>query len=177
MKVNIGPFPKSGNRKILVQVDRHDSYNVDSTLAYIILPVLHQLKNTMHGVPGEFADVGGEDYNSQLCFDFYSETHNEAFELSCKKWNEILDKMIWSFQQIVFDDYEKLYRHGDAEYDWAESDHEYPNPISGKMEKTFTLVDKNPNDHWHDFVGQQLHEQRIQEGLELFGKYYRNLWD
>jgi hypothetical protein len=39
------------------------------------------------------------------------------------------------------------------------------------------MVDKNPDEHWYDHIGHQLHEARIQEGLELFGKYYRNLWD
>jgi hypothetical protein len=39
------------------------------------------------------------------------------------------------------------------------------------------MVDKNPGAHWYDAEGHLLHEERIQEGLELFGKYYRSLWD
>jgi hypothetical protein len=45
------------------------------------------------------------------------------------------------------------------------------------MEDTFQMVDKNPESHWTDFNGMRLHQERIQEGLELFGKYYQNLWD
>jgi hypothetical protein len=26
-------------------------------------------------------------------------------------------------------------------------------------------------------VGHQLHEERMQEGFDLFGKHYRSLWD
>ena len=53
----------------------------------------------------------------------------------------------------------------------------FPNPITGKVEETYKMVDKNPNEHWYDHVGHMKHEERIQEGLELFGKHFRNLWD
>jgi hypothetical protein len=39
------------------------------------------------------------------------------------------------------------------------------------------MVDKNPKEHWYDHIGSQEHEKRIQEGLELFGKHFRDLWD
>jgi hypothetical protein len=39
------------------------------------------------------------------------------------------------------------------------------------------MVDKNPDAHWYDSEGHTLHEDRIQEGLDLFGKYFRALWD
>lgn len=178
MKANIGKFYKhSSKRKINVQVDKYDTWGLEHTLALIILPALHQLKNTMHGVPTEFCEVGGEDYHDQNSFDFYKEDRDEMFKKRCSDWNETLDKMIWSFQQIALEDYDSLYHHGKGEYDWVETDRLYPNPITGKLEKTFQMVDKNPEDHWYDHVGHKLHEERIQEGLELFGKYFRNLWD
>lgn len=175
MKVNI----KHGKEhtKIDVKIERPDTWGLDTTLAHIILPCLVQLKESMHGVPTEVANVGGEDYEDQKSFDFYYETHQEAFNLACQNWNEILDKMIWSFQQIAIEDYDKLYSHGEMDYDWVESDQTYPNPITGVLERTFRLLDKNPNDHWVDNEGRTLHEERIQEGLNLFAKYYRALWD
>jgi hypothetical protein len=39
------------------------------------------------------------------------------------------------------------------------------------------MVDKDPNSHWFDGDGLELHEKRIQEGLDLFAKYFRSLWD
>ena len=39
------------------------------------------------------------------------------------------------------------------------------------------MVDKNPTEHWYDIVGHQKHDERIQEVLELFGKFFRTLWD
>lgn len=178
MKINIKSWPKKGNRrKISVQIERFDTWNLDHTLAKIIYPALLQLKVEKHGVPGIFVEVGGEDYSDQMSFDFYSESHDEAWKEGAKRWDEILDKMIWAFQQLSSDDYSSQYHHGKADYDWIKTDKTYPNPVTGKVEPTYQMVDKNPEEHWYDHVGHQLHEERIQEGLELFGKYYRNLWD
>lgn len=178
MKVNIRNYQKNNRRKVNVKIDNFDTWNADKTLAYIIYPMLIQLRDTKQGVPGVLVDdVGGEDYADQDSFDFYKESHKEAWEVGAERWDEILDKMIWSFQQIVDGDYDSKYHHGKADYEFVESDKTYPNPITGKLEATYQMVDKNPNDHWYDHVGHRLHEERIQEGLELFGKYFRNLWD
>jgi hypothetical protein len=178
MKINIGKFPKRGYQKVKIQIDYWDTWSLDHTLAKIIYPALLQLKETKHGVPsGLVEDVGGEDYAMQESFDFYKDTHSDSWDEAAKKWDEILDKMIWSFQQLADDDYDKKYHHGEAKYDWKESDKLYPNPVTGVMEPTYQMVDKNPDEHWYDHVGHQLHEERIQEGLELFGKYFRSLWD
>lgn len=177
MKVKLGKWNKRDHRKIDVEIENHDTWSLDHSLALIILPALIQLKDTKHGVPSEFGDVGGAEYEQQLSFDFYKETNNWAFEESCKKWDEVLDKMIWSFQQLAIVDYDHLYHHGKAEYDWVKDDTMYKNPVTGKLEHTYKMLDKNPNDHYYDYVGNQLHEARVQEGLDLFAKYYRGLWD
>jgi hypothetical protein len=179
MKVKIGKYPKgNADRKIEVDIERFDTWSLDHTLAHIILPALIQLKEEKHGVPSEIVnDVGGEDWNPQDSFDFYKETHNEAWDIAAKRWDEILDKMIWSFEQLIKDDYSAQYHHGTSEYDWIKSDKTYPNPITGKIEPTWQMVDKNPDAHWYDSVGHQLHEERMQEGFDLFGKHYRSLWD
>ncbi len=179
MKIKIGKYPKkSPRRKVDVTIDGYDTWSLDHTLALIIYPALLQLKATKHGVPSEFVnDVGGEDYSEQESFDFYKESHDEAWKEASKRWDDTLDKMIWSFEQLLKDNYDNLYHHGKSEYDWIETDKLYPNPITGKIEKTFQMVDKDPDSHWYDSEGNKLHEDRIQEGLELFGKYFRNLWD
>jgi hypothetical protein len=179
MKVKIGPYPKHGSRrKINVQIDGYDTWSFDHTLANIIYPALLQLKATKHGIPSQLVDdVGGEEWSQQESFDFYKETHDEAWNVAAKRWDEILDKMIWSFQQLTLDDYNNKYHHGESDWDFVKSDKQFPNPITGKMEATFKMVDKNPDDHFFDADGLFLHEERIQEGLELFGKHYRALWD
>jgi len=179
MKVNIGKFPKksSGRRKIDIQIENHDTWNLDHTLALIIYPALLQLKATKQGVPSEFADVGGEQHLMQSSFDFYEDSHADAWKDGLERWDETLDKMIWSFEQLLKGEYDEQYHHGEAKYDWVKTDKIFPNPISGKVEETYQMVDKNPDEHWYDHVGHVKHEERIQEGLELFGKYFRNLWD
>jgi hypothetical protein len=179
MKIKINKWPKAANsQKVDIQIDSWDTWNMDGTLAQIIYPMLLQLRATKHGLPGEFVnDVGGEDYATQDSFDFYKETHKESWDIAAQRWDEVLDKMIWSFGQIAYEDYDDKYHHGKGEYDWVETDKLYPNPITGKPEPTYQMVDKNPEEHWYDHVGHKLHEDRIQEGLELFGKYFRNLWD
>jgi len=178
MKVKIGKYPKKNNRrKISVEIESFDTWSFDHTLAYIIYPALLQLRETKMGIPSDFAIAGGEDYMDQQSFDFYKDTNQECFEIRCQQWNEVLDKMIWSFHQLIIDDYSSQYYHGDIDWDWVECDKLYPNPISGKMEPTYQMVDKNPDGHWLDAEGLRLHEDRIQEGLELFGKYFRSLWD
>lgn len=180
MKVKIGQYPKKRltQRKVNIEIENFDTWSLDHTLALIILPALLQLKESKHGVPAEFADVGGADYEHQQSFDFYKETYNEAFDKGCERWDEILDKMIWSFQQLAFDDYEKLYHHGSTDYGWEEdSSSQFFNSITNQVETVYKLIDKNADQHWYDHIGHKLHEERIQEGLELFGKYYRNLWD
>jgi len=178
MKVHIGKYPKKAERKVSVEIDTHDTYSLDRTLALIILPALLQLKEAQHGIPSEFAEIGGEDYDNQLSFDFYSETRNNLFDtVAVARWTEVLDKMIWSFQQLVIDDHGKQYHHGKPEYIWKKTDDIMLNTVTNKMEEVYEMHDGNPGEHWYDVVGHRIHEERIQEGLELFGKYYKHLWD
>lgn len=177
MKVNLEEFPDKGHRNIDINIENHDTWNLDHTLALLILPALIQLKNTAHGIPNEFGNVGGQDWEQQDSFDFYKESYNDAFQQGVDRWHETLDKMIWSFQQIAIEDYDEKYHHGTIEIDWKKSNHITKNPLTGKDEDMYEMVDKNPKKHWYDVVGHLEHEARIQEGLDLFAKYYRNLWD
>jgi len=177
MKAQIGKYLKNGRKKINVHIDEYDSWNAAHTMSYIILPILLQLRDTSKSIPAEFADTKSEDYTGQLTFDFYKENENEVFEKCIANWNETLDKMIWSFQQLVHDDYDSLYHHGVPKFSWKETGETMYDPITKQNEKLFEMIDDNPNEHWYDIEGHRLHEERIREGLELFGKYFTNLWD
>lgn len=163
MKVNISKFNRKGQR-VKIEIDNHDTWNMDAALAMIILPMLLQLKETKQGFPSMVSS--DKIQPGQLCFDFVEENHPETYLEDIKKWDDILDKMIWSFQQLVENNYTELYYHGNP-------DVEFKKQTSILVE----LVDLNPNGHWYDSEGHALHEERIQEGLDLFGKYYRCLWD
>lgn len=176
MKANFRNFNKGPKeRKVEVTVEQWDTYSMDHTAALIILPLLLQLKQTKHGVPSGLVTRIGGDTDNNLCFDFIQEDENEVFDKLCDKWDEILNKMIWSFQQIVDDSYDSKYHHGHMKLGWKPI--EITNPATGNVEKAYEMVDENPGEHWYDHVGHELHEERIQEGLELFGKYFRSLWD
>lgn len=177
MKVNIGRYPKKGERKISIKIDNFDTWSLDHTLALILLPALLQLKEKKHGIPGEFVNDIADEYHNQRTFDFLQDDKDEVFNKGAQKWDDILDKIIWSFQQLAIDDYETKYHHGEMNVGWKESEYTVPNINTGVPEKTYEMIDKNPDEHWYDAVGHRVHEERIQEGLELFGKYYRSLWD
>jgi len=176
MKVRLSNYLKTKDRKVNVEIEHFDTYSLDHTLALIILPALIQYKNNNNGIPSEFSDVGGDPNSMQESFSFYTDTHVEAFEEGVRKWEEVIDKMIWSFQQIVEDQYQSKYHHGSSDILWKKSDEEFYNPVTGKMEKAYDMIETDPDARWYDINGYEEHERRVQEGLELFGKYYRNLW-
>lgn len=142
MKIDIRDWPISGPRKININIEPFDVWNFDHTFALIAYPALQALKKTKQGIPSKFAIVGGEDWNSQRCFDFYTDS-GEWFEQRVAQWETVLDKMIWSFYEIAFELGEEQYH-----------------PEGG------------PYDH----EGMIKYNERIQEGLDLFAKYYQSLW-
>lgn len=135
---------KLNHRVEYVKIDRWDTWAMDSTLALIVVPMLKQLKETKHGVPGSF--VHNDDGT------------DNPIEEAEKKWNEVLDKMIFAFESLNSDWEEQFY--------------------SGKFDLT-----KRPGQegwlgtHKTDIEGIKAYEARMDEGFELFGKHYRNLWD
>lgn len=179
MRARLGKYPKgNASRKLSIELDPFDTWSLDHTLSLIILPALIQLKNTNHGVPSEFISSVGSDMDSNYCFDFIKDDEKEVFDRGCDSWNEVMDKMIWSFEQLAIEeDYSNKYHHGTIDIGWEKTAKQIMNPLTGKMEYMYEMVDRNPNEHWYDHVGHQLHEERIQEGLDLFAKYFRNLWD
>ena len=138
MKVNIGPFnPNHNRRKIKVHVDYFDTLSLDHTLSLIILPCLIQLKNSQPGSP---MIITSDSDPNQITFDYFEDDLESLyFEKNDEAWDEILDKMIWSFQQLAFD----------------------------RENNIFKL----------DAGARVLYDDRIQEGLDLFSKYYKALWD
>ena len=128
MRVRIGPYRK--NRATRVEIEPHDTWSMDCTLAMIIHPMLVQLKATTHGYPSTTTE---------------------------QEWDQILDEMIWAFEQKCRDHWEDDY-YGDYVEDQK----------NGSMAGSF---------EWVDHEGQKAHQARMSNGFRLFGKYYENLWD
>lgn len=153
-------------RKVKIKLHRYDTWNMDTTLALVVLPMLKQLKETKHGSP--FVD--DEDVPDYLRRAAAAPKENDwdTDSLWHDRWSWVIDEMIWAFEQLQPDcDWEAQYHSGEHDLVFEKSE-------NGKAYE----MKKGPNDtHVFDASGYKEHDERIQRGLILFGKYFRNLWD
>ena len=158
-------------RYVKIKIDKYDVWSMDSTLAMIIIKMLKLLKETKHGSPNleEFSQTS--DFSVQRCFDFYKDADSIAWDKGHEHWTQILDDMIWSFEQIQPDyDWEDQYCIVKAEIDFdSDNDLEFQDkflkPLKWKTEGKY------------DFVGIAEHRERMKRGFMYFGEYYQSLWD
>ena len=140
-----------------VKIDRWDTWSMDYSLSFIVVPMLKQLKETKHGAP--FVD--DEDVPEELKSTSAPPKENEwdTDENHFKRWDWALNEMIWSFEQnLDTNSEEKFFDH--AEWDEKEKD-----------------FGKNLHKIKIDQVGLKAHQDRKANGFRLFGKYYQGLWD
>lgn len=168
-------------RKISIRIDKYDTWSMDATLSPIILPMLKQLKATKHGsgvvdledVPEHLRTHTTEDYDSQLTFEFYYEAKTEGTPDLHDRYDWVLDEMIWTFEQLQPDyDWEEQYSTGEIDF-YSEVSDTYDD---GKP-KLYELKTGPNHTHKTDWVSRQKHQDRISNGLRLFGKYFQSLWD
>ena len=150
------------NRDIqYIHIDPWDAWSLEHTLSPIILPILQELKRVKHGAPF-IADedvpknlrVGAKGTGNSDVHKLFDDGDNTFFE----RYDYILDEMIWTFTQLSMDDHEAPF------YDHTESRKE---PDLNKSVRKIKI----------DRKGLKAHNARIANGLRLFGKYYRSLWD
>ena len=157
-----------------VKIDRYDTWNMDSTLGLIILPMLKQLKNDKHGSPS----VDDEDVPQELKSTSAPAKENEwdTDENWFKRWDWVIDEMIFAFEHKLNRDWEDAYRKGEHDMLWVPVD-VHGNEVPKGDHKYFQMK-RGPNDTYEcDYDGMQLVENRIANGFRLFGKYYQGLWD
>ena len=103
MKVEIGEYPDVGEQKVSVHIDKWDTWNMDTTLSHIVVPMLKQLKATKHGHPSQLTEAG---------------------------WNSILDEMIFAFESKLIDWEDQYYgpfiedpeKNLGGEFEWIDHD-------------------------------------------------------
>lgn len=146
-------------RAEFVHIDNYDVWGMDHTLALIIHPMLQKLKTQKHGygfidnkdVPKELRSTApGARTGLKNSYDW--DNYAEA------RYSWMMDELIWTFEQLANDDNEsKFYDHSESskESDFNKSIHKLK-------------VDR---------AGLEAHQKRIENGLRLFGKYFRTLWD
>jgi hypothetical protein len=149
-------------RKIEVRIDPYDTWNMDNTLALIILPMLKQLKATKNGSQ----IVDDEDLPIHM-------RHGDSYGYDRwihYKWDWVLNEMIWAFETSIDEEWEDQFTHGTPVYGDTLVDDE------GNYYQQPQLIQKNP-DYWVDREGIKEYNDRMKNGFRLFGKYYRGLWD
>lgn len=148
-----------------VKIDKWDTWSMDRTLSPIILPMLKQLKETKHGAP--FVD--DKDVPKHLRSTAAGPKENEwdTDDNHFRRWDWVLDEMIWAFEQLCDED-------NDAQFHTGVSDRYFTEPDETGLREW----KKGPNDtSKFDKKGWTKHHKRIQNGTSLFGKYYCSLWD
>jgi hypothetical protein len=153
-----------------VKIDRWDTWSMDHTLGLIALPMLKQLQTSKHGAP--FVD--DEDVPEELKSTSAPAKENEwdTDDNHFKRWDWVMDEMIFAFEHHLNKDWEEAYRSGEFDHktvacEWDEN---------GKA-KMFRLEEGPNHTYKCDYDGMKIVEDRIRNGFKLFGKYYQNLWD
>ena len=174
MKVEIGPYPDDDSihdeQVIDVHIDEWDTWNMDNTLAHIILPMLKQLKETKAGS----SRVAPEDVPEHLQptqeeIDLYN-TNGQTDSKFFDRWDWVMDEMIFAFDSLAGEgkDWEDRFWSGEMDIYFDTMD-----DGSGNFE-----MKHGPNHTLDcDMDGLKLYQARITNGFRLFGKYYQGLWD
>jgi len=161
-------------RTIKVKIDRWDTWSMDHTLSYIILPMLKQLKESKHGSP--FVD--DEDVPEELRSTNAEPKENE-WDIDSnhfKRWEWVMDEIIFAFECKIDDSWEDKFRSGDRDTVWLPLDKE-GNEVPEAEAKLFRMVDGPNHTYKCDYESMKVVEKRIQNGFRLFGTYYSGLWD
>jgi hypothetical protein len=157
MKVSIGRYPKGDTpRRVKITIDAYDTWSMDHTLALIIVPMLKQLKATTHGAPMVDDEYVPEHLRSVAAPP--KEHEWDVDDNHFKRWDYVLDEMIWAMEQIVDDNDE------DPFYDMSNVNEE-----AEIMEQIDAIL--------CDRAGLQKHHERIANGTKLFGIFFQSLWD
>ena len=132
------------DRTVKVRIDTYDTWSMDDTLALIILPMLKQLQKSTHSS----CQVDDADVPEELRSTMVPDVDDYGIDGNYhKRWEWVLNEMIWSFEQIVDEDHDSQF------------------------------FDHSVTPCVYDKEGHVKHSERIQRGTMLFGKYYQGLWD
>ena len=133
------------NRKTEIRIDKYDTWNMDHTLALIVLPMLKQLKATKHGSPL----VDDEDVPENLRSTAAGPKENEWDTDSnhFKRWDWVMDEMIYAFEMEIDEDWDlRIYeKHGK---DWPPEALAERKVIQDRIQNGFRLFGKYYQGLW-----------------------------
>lgn len=153
-------------RTVKIKIDDYDVWGMDHTLAMIVVPLLQRLKEKKQGAPHVDDDDVPEHLRSASTPPPTPEEINfgspDANWFS--RWDWILDEIIWSFEQILDEEESEMKFSKDK-------DPSKPSDEPGlSFRESMERID-------FDHEAYKAHHDRIQNGMCLFGKYLRGMWD
>lgn len=152
-------------RTVKIHIDDYDVWGVDHTLAMIVVPLLQRLKEKTHGAPHVDDEDVPERLRSTSAPPLTEEEKNTGSPDAnwFPRWYWILEEIIWSFGQILDEESELQFS---KDKDSSKPSNEKGLSFRESMERI---------DFDHDAY--KAHHDRIQNGMCLFGKYLRGMWD
>lgn len=156
-------------RKINIHIDRWDTWSMDHTLALVIVPMLEQLKATKHGSPcvdDSDVPVGLRSTSAPPKENEYDIDDNHF-----KRYDYILNEMIFAFKLKNMDDWEEECRSGN----WDMKTEPCSWDSDGKP-KLCKMVEGPNHTYKLDTERYQRILERQENGFRLFGKYFQTLW-
>ena len=166
---------KPGSKKEIhrVKIDKFDTWNIDVTMAHIIVPLLTEFRKDLHGAPHtDNEDVPDELRMSDEEKHVYS-NNGETDDNWFKRWDYVLDEMIWAFQQKL-EEWEEQFASGENDVSFVEAPEEGTDEEGQPMYKMKYGPKHNRE---YDWEGRKKFQERMTNGYKLFGKYYEGLWD
>ena len=90
--------------RAFVHIDPYDTWSMDDTLAHIILPMLKQIKKEKHGSPLVRDEDVPDEIKSTSCPEDKDDTWRASDCNIHKRWDYVLDEMIWAFEYKLLED-------------------------------------------------------------------------
>ena len=138
-------------------------WSADYTLSKIIVPMMEQLRDVKHGYPSCIdqndipVELRNKEYEEWEGGEDKEVTDAYNWDLGMKQWEWILNEIIWAHTELASDE-------------------------EGEMQ-FYNFNDSPTDDILYDInnievdeEGLKLYNERIENALRLFGKYYRALW-
>lgn len=161
---------KKKKRRIYVHIDRWDTWSMDTTLGYIVRPMLEHLKSTKHGSPWVDDEDVPENLRSTAARELTQEEKGTGHvdDNHHARWEWVLNEMIFAFESLdggANQDWEEQFTTGEYDFRWRKNDDDTSTMVHGPNHTAET-----------DWEGRKAYADRIQNGFRLFGKYFQSLW-
>lgn len=184
MKIDIPSYEERDSAGMQITIHKWDTWNMDHTLALIILPMLKQLKDEKHGAPNVDDDDVPDHLKSTSAPPKVNEWDTDDHHF--RRWDYVMNEMIFAFENKVDDSWEdRFFNDGEEIIEKSTIEFKGIGPCQlrlfpdedGSMEDYELYEWVSGNKGRFDKEGYTKYHERVSNGFRLFGKYYESLWD